>query len=887
MQTRLFLCVLANFFVLFTTSAQDSFYQIDLVDSVSASCNDCILLEAFFPLLSGTEDYVVNAIEDPALPFPLDQGQVVISTIDDVWSDVISLSFPFCFYGNTYESIVLGSNGVVTFDVTEAGTGCPWAFTAAAPSAALPTNSIFCPYHDINPATCGNVRWQTYGVAPNRQFVVNFDNVCLFSCTSLQTSSQLVLYESTNVIEVYVMDKPACGQWNSGNTLIGIQNNDGSQAVVPPGRNTGNWSASNEAWRFEPAGSQSGDVTWYFEGDSLTTGNTLEFCPDTVSWVYAALNYQSCVAPEGGDNCENYSISVSSGNWPSEVSWDLVNSNGQTVLSGGAPFNQTVCLPNDCYELNMFDSFGDGWNGSNWTIAYEGVNITSATIPGGSIGNASFCLEEFVEDPDAPFVIEAFHLDSVFIDVLFDDLDPGLIELAPLCSYDDPIQLEVEVLDGEWSSDCENCLDDESGVFLPEGLEQGVYTIEYTVEGECGPVTAAIDVEVFDPPSLQLSSPDVLCEFSEVIFLESNFPGGIWSADCASCVDPETGAFDPTGLASGQYQVNYLAGDLCFAEDSVIVQVDPTVTASINEVPELCEESTIQISAESGGGIWSADCGSCINSSTGVFDGTLSGPGNYTVNYTFDELCAISTETNVVVVPSVNASIDLLPILCETGSSEIIQTQQGGGLWQSDCGECLSDQGVFNPTVSGPGSFQVSYSIEGVCSDYDQITVDVVVQRDASIFGVDQLCLDAGTYDIPVAQTGGVWDVSCAGCIDGETGTLDLISAGIGTVTVFYEFPGLCGDNAQKDIEIVPCEVEIPNVFTPNADGVNDELRFKHLEFFPGSSLQILNRWGNTVYESSDYQNNWNADGVSDGTYAFFLTRGDGVKYEGMITITR
>lgn len=36
--------------------------------------------------------------------------------IDDTWSDVIDLGFEFCFFGDTYSQILIGSNGVLSFE---------------------------------------------------------------------------------------------------------------------------------------------------------------------------------------------------------------------------------------------------------------------------------------------------------------------------------------------------------------------------------------------------------------------------------------------------------------------------------------------------------------------------------------------------------------------------------------------------------------------------------------------------------------------------------------------------------------------------------------------------------------------------------------------------
>ncbi len=88
-----------------------------------------------------------------------------------------------------------------------------------------------------------------------------------------------------------------------------------------------------------------------------------------------------------------------------------------------------------------------------------------------------------------------------------------------------------------------------------------------------------------------------------------------------------------------------------------------------------------------------------------------------------------------------------------------------------------------------------------------------------------------------------------------------------------------CLDTIIINYDIVST-VSVPNVFTPNGDLDNEYLEFKNLSYYPGSSLTIFNRWGNKIYESSDYQNNWKGDGQSDGVYYFIL---DNSKFENPI----
>ena len=252
------------------------------------------------PQINSTSAYTVCAI--PYTPYPYNTGTGFSIGVDDVWTGIITLPFHFCFFGTNYGQCRVGSNGVLSFNVGYTGF-CPWAFTASCPSALLPINSIFGIYHDIDPAIlcgaspCGDARYATFGTAPCRVFVVSWDNVPHFSgvCNPLRTSCEIVLYETSNVIEVFVESKPICASWNSGNALIGIQNSLGTLGYTPPGRNTGLWSASYEGWRFTPSGPTTVAVSWFEQGSPLGTGNTINVCPTEATQTYVATaTYSKC-----------------------------------------------------------------------------------------------------------------------------------------------------------------------------------------------------------------------------------------------------------------------------------------------------------------------------------------------------------------------------------------------------------------------------------------------------------------------------------------------------------------------------------------------------------------------------------------------------------------
>ena len=74
-------------------------------------------------------------------------------------------------------------------------------------------------------------------------------------------------------------------------------------------------------------------------------------------------------------------------------------------------------------------------------------------------------------------------------------------------------------------------------------------------------------------------------------------------------------------------------------------------------------------------------------------------------------------------------------------------------------------------------------------------------------------------------------------------------------------------------------------MITPNGDNLNELLVFKYLEYFGTNNLQVFDRWGKIVYEKANYNNDWNASKVADGTYYYILTVQTGKTYPGYVQI--
>jgi len=183
------------------------------------------------------------------------------------YSQMIPLGFQFCFYGYKYDSVRIGSNGLVSFESNdEYNSNCTWTIQDTplpdAFSAVIPTVGIFFPWQDLDPSLGGNITWSSYGVAPYRTFVVSFDNVPMDSCSKV-FKGQAKLFETTNIIETHIAIKDTCLHWNKGRAAHGLQGPPIYPLPSSPpfaygdfisGRNYPDavWTATNDGIRFTP-----------------------------------------------------------------------------------------------------------------------------------------------------------------------------------------------------------------------------------------------------------------------------------------------------------------------------------------------------------------------------------------------------------------------------------------------------------------------------------------------------------------------------------------------------------------------------------------------------------------------------------------------------------
>ena len=121
-------------------------------------------------------------------------------------------------------------------------------------------------------------------------------------------------------------------------------------------------------------------------------------------------------------------------------------------------------------------------------------------------------------------------------------------------------------------------------------------------------------------------------------------------------------------------------------------------------------------------------------------------------------------------------------------------------------------------------------------------------------------------------------------------------SIGVYTVTLVASFNGACPSTSTLQITVdVPTTITIPNIFSPNGDGINDEF-FIINTGMTSLNCQIFNRWGQLLATLTAPNQSWdgrtpNGDKAPEGTYMYILQaqglNGKTYKQDGTVTLVR
>ncbi len=170
-------------------------------------------------------------------------------------------------------------------------------------------------------------------------------------------------------------------------------------------------------------------------------------------------------------------------------------------------------------------------------------------------------------------------------------------------------------------------------------------------------------------------------------------------------------------------------------------------------------------------------------------------------------------------------------------------------------------------TLSTTGTYTEMFSTPAGCDSLVTLYLNVTDQLTTTIY--DTICLGSSIVH--------------------GTQTLDAS----GSYPEMFQTAGGCDSLVTLQLLVQDCLalLEISNVCTPNDDGANDTWKVSDLNQITGCTVMIFNRWGQPVYETNDYQNEWDGtkegEILPDGVYYYVIECDDERRYQGPINLLR
>jgi gliding motility-associated-like protein len=261
--------------------------------------------------------------------------------------------------------------------------------------------------------------------------------------------------------------------------------------------------------------------------------------------------------------------------------------------------------------------------------------------------------------------------------------------------------------------------------------------------------------------------------------------------------------------------------------------------------------------------------------------------------------CLNITDKTITVLATPTIRFDPIQEVCSNApafqitQAGITNTLPGAGVFS---GPGVSPTGLFSPSVAGAGNHILRYTYTGSngCSNYREQTMSVNPTPFANA-GPDKFVLEGGVVQLtPALNTGfpvtylwtppaGLNNPTIADPLASPTDDI--------TYTLTVTSAKGCTTSDQVFVKVLK-KPEIPNIFSPNGDGIHDKWVINFLETYPGCTVEIFNRYGQRIYYSIGYTNPWdgtvNGKPVPVGTYYYIVDPKNGrQRMSGYVDVIR
>lgn len=427
--------------------------------------------------------------------------------------------------------------------------------------------------------------------------------------------------------------------------------------------------------------------------------------------------------------------------------------------------------------------------------------------------------------------------------------------------------------------------------------EPGRYNVEIAFKTTCGRSVESREVEIVvlgEKAAISATSQTV-CEgkSTELSTVQSDGLQYVWLKDGQPLAGENS--YRVTVTTGGQYQVQLkdVSGQ-CPASASEVFEVaqlaGPQAEIKANPLTAVaCPGETVILSGTQETGLhyeWYKDETRIPGEMGAIIEVTEA--GEYKVRISDANGCSKQSDSvNVTFDSLVEVSLEPLPDVCAGNGLVGLEGKPAGGIYSGP--GVVND--TFDPESVGAGVYEISYSIAaGAGCVEGTATQSIRVQAPPKPFLPQHI---SKTTDLPVVLNGDVggqynyqWDPSAG--LNSSAIAAPLANPDT-TTTYTVKVTDAMGCWSESTVRVVVGKkLLIPDAFSPNGDGINDEWLLFGREKFPEMQVFVYDRWGSTVFYSNGYQVPWDGrykgQKVPAGIYPYKIAGKEG-KWHGTVTV--
>ncbi len=575
------------------------------------------------------------------------------------------------------------------------------------------------------------------------------------------------------------------------------------------------------------------------EGTYTVTVTDANGCPDTIT-TFITVNTVNGTISADQSVCFGDDI--------------LLTASGGTTYAWSGPDNFTSPLPNPTIPNASATQAGlytvtNGFTSMSANPVRSNIALSDAGLYTVSVSDGSTC-------------ITTGQIDIIVLDAP----SVSFTSNQPLCAGEDLVLNGSGADSYQWAGPGGFASTDPAPVIMTVNASQGGnYTLEGINANGCrDTITQTVTIHPL-PTVIVTPHPTPYCEGEDVTLSVSPAVTYAWSGPNGFTSNQQSPVIaDITLMQQGVYAATVTDANGCTNEDDVTVQVteSPDIVLQSGDT-ELCEGESLDWTITSTNGpatyTWAGPNGHAgTGNPIALANVTLANAGWYVITATSTSPAACTTIDSIAlaVLPKPVALITGPDTIC--AGETVMLTASGGTGYQWSTGATTA---VITDAPTASTLYEVTVT-ENDCADTTDFLVNVKPLPALQVIAPEVIDIGASAQLQVTGADAYVWSpaagLSCTNCPDpvaSPTTTTEYCVTGI--------TEGCVSDTCVTITVREGCDFTLPNVFTPNFDGINDTWCSPLPACADEQTLTIFDRWGGALYQVTGTSVCW--DGLSNG----------------------